>query len=131
MVPDESSRAAAGFEGEAIRRATATDAAGVREVVFGVLAEYGLVPEPSGTDADLADLSGADLGGANLHGAKLSGVNLQGAKLNGTNLTIADLWEANLKGADLTGAILNKTDLSRAIWTDGRICADSSVGECK
>ena len=43
----------------------------------------------------------------------------------------ADLWEANLKGADLTGAILNKTDLSRAIWTDGRICADSSVGECK
>jgi putative acetyltransferase len=49
-------RAAAGFEGEAIRRATATDAAGVREVVYGVLAEYGLVPEPSGTDADLADL---------------------------------------------------------------------------
>ena len=49
-------RAAAGFEGAVIRRATGADAAGAREVVFGVLAEYGLVPEPGGTDADLMDL---------------------------------------------------------------------------
>ncbi|MBL0143539.1 MAG: GNAT family N-acetyltransferase [Betaproteobacteria bacterium] len=49
-------RSAAGFEGVAIRRATGADAAGTREVVFGALAEYGLVPEPFGTDADLMDL---------------------------------------------------------------------------
>lgn len=49
-------RAAAGFEGVAIRRATGADAVATRDVVFGVLAEYGLVPEPDGTDADLMDL---------------------------------------------------------------------------
>jgi molybdate transport system substrate-binding protein len=49
-------RSAAGFEGVAIRRATGADAAAAREVVFGVLAEYGLAPEPFGTDADLMDL---------------------------------------------------------------------------
>ena len=54
-------RAAAGFEGVAIRRATGADSAGARELVFGVLAEYGLAPEPSGTDADLADLEASYL----------------------------------------------------------------------
>jgi molybdate transport system substrate-binding protein len=49
-------RAAAGFEGAAIRRATAADTTAARELVFGVLAEYGMSPEPSGTDADLMDL---------------------------------------------------------------------------
>ena len=49
-------RAAAGFEGAAIRRATVADTASARELVFGVLREYGLVPEPAGTDADLMDL---------------------------------------------------------------------------
>ena len=49
-------RMAAGFEGAAIRRATAADTAAARELVFAVLAEYGFTPEPQGTDADLADL---------------------------------------------------------------------------
>ncbi|HEX4942970.1 MAG TPA: GNAT family N-acetyltransferase [Usitatibacteraceae bacterium] len=49
-------RAAAGFEGAAIRRATAADATAARELVFGVLAEYGLTPDPNDTDADLMDL---------------------------------------------------------------------------
>jgi GNAT superfamily N-acetyltransferase len=49
-------RTAAGFEGAAIRRATAADAVGACAVVFDVLQEYGLVPEPQGTDADLMDL---------------------------------------------------------------------------
>ena len=49
-------RAAAGLEGAAIRRATVADTASARELVFGVLGEYGLVPEPAGTDADLMDL---------------------------------------------------------------------------
>lgn len=49
-------RAAAGFEGVVIRRATVADTAEARELVFAVLAEYGLRPEPDGTDADLRDL---------------------------------------------------------------------------
>lgn len=47
---------AEGPEGIVIRRASAADAAAVRELVFGVLAEYGFTPEPGGTDADLLDL---------------------------------------------------------------------------
>lgn len=47
---------AEGPGGIVIRRATAADAAAVRELVFGVLAEYGFTPEPGGTDADLQDL---------------------------------------------------------------------------
>ena len=39
-----------------LRPATAADAAVLRELVFGVLAEYGLHPEPEGIDADLADV---------------------------------------------------------------------------
>jgi putative acetyltransferase len=39
-----------------IRDATNADAAAVREVVCTVLEEYGLAPDPGGTDADLEDL---------------------------------------------------------------------------
>jgi molybdate transport system substrate-binding protein len=49
-------RASAGFEGVAIRRATGADSAEARDVVFAVLQEYGLTPEPAGADADLMDL---------------------------------------------------------------------------
>ncbi len=40
----------------AIRRATNADIAAVRQVIFTALEEYGLCPDPAGTDADLADL---------------------------------------------------------------------------
>ncbi|MBK6982847.1 MAG: GNAT family N-acetyltransferase [Betaproteobacteria bacterium] len=49
-------RASAGFAGARIRRATGADSAQARDLVFGVLAEYGLAPEPTGIDADLLDL---------------------------------------------------------------------------
>lgn len=39
-----------------IRPATNDDAEAVRELVFGVLAEYGLRPDPRATDADLYDI---------------------------------------------------------------------------
>jgi putative acetyltransferase len=39
-----------------LRPATNEDRAAVEQVVFGVLAEYGLAPDPGGTDADLRDL---------------------------------------------------------------------------
>jgi GNAT superfamily N-acetyltransferase len=59
-------RAAAGFEGAAIRRATPADSSEARELVFTVLAEYGFVPEPQGTDADLADLGAGFLAGGGM-----------------------------------------------------------------
>jgi putative acetyltransferase len=53
---DEDAR---GGEGDLIiRDACNADEAAIREVVYSVLAEYGLAPDPGGTDADLADLEG-------------------------------------------------------------------------
>lgn len=39
-----------------MRRATNEDGDAVRELVFGVLAEFGLVGDPEGTDRDLGDI---------------------------------------------------------------------------
>jgi putative acetyltransferase len=39
-----------------IRAATSTDGSAIRDLVFDVLREYGLAPDPEGTDADLADV---------------------------------------------------------------------------
>lgn len=41
------------------RRAINADIPAVRALVFGVLTEYGLKPDPTGTDADLADIETA------------------------------------------------------------------------
>jgi uncharacterized protein YjbI with pentapeptide repeats len=99
---------------------------------------------------DIAILSGADLTGTNLTGANLSGVqlvdanltnadltnadlsggSLSNANLTNANLTRADLEFANLRNANLSGAILSNAKLSNAAWTDGRRCAEGSVGAC-
>src|SRR5215831_10062824 len=39
-----------------LRPATNSDRAAIESLVFGVLAEYGLAPDPNGTDADLQDI---------------------------------------------------------------------------
>jgi uncharacterized protein YjbI with pentapeptide repeats len=83
----------------------------------------------------LANLKGANLMLANLEGAHLHAVNLRGANLMMANLRKvslldADLSGANLRGANLTGAILLKARFDNATWTDGRICAANSIGEC-
>jgi putative acetyltransferase len=41
-----------------LREARNSDQEAIRELVYSVLAEYGLAPDPGGTDADLADLEG-------------------------------------------------------------------------
>ncbi|HSN21515.1 MAG TPA: GNAT family N-acetyltransferase [Usitatibacter sp.] len=48
-------RSAAGFRGDAIRPATAADAAAIRSLVRSVLEEYRLAPDPAGIDRDLED----------------------------------------------------------------------------
>jgi putative acetyltransferase len=47
-----------------IRPATNADGAALRTLIFGVLGEFGLTPDPSGTDADLDDLACHYAGGA-------------------------------------------------------------------
>ena len=56
VVDARHARAEAGFEAPAIRRATRADEGTIREVVFGILREYSITPDPEGTDLDLFDL---------------------------------------------------------------------------
>ncbi len=77
-----------------------------------------------------ADLTKAILTGADLTEAKLPSANLTGANLTGANLVSADLTGAVLTKANLSGAILFLADLTGATWTDGRICAQGSIGVC-
>jgi uncharacterized protein YjbI with pentapeptide repeats len=96
-----------------------------------------------------ANLSGADLSGATMAHVRLNSANLthanltranltfwadlSGANLTGANLTGADLSAASQynSGANLTGANLSATVLSGTIWSDGRICKDTSIGQCE
>jgi len=83
----------------------------------------------------LSNLKGANLMLANLQGAHMHGVNLENANLMMANLSKANLMDANLsganlRGANLNGAILLKAKFDNATWTDGRVCAAGSIGEC-
>lgn len=77
-----------------------------------------------------ADLMLANLESAHMHAANLQGANLMMANMQKVNLLDADLSGANLQGANLNGAILIKAKFDGATWTDGRICAKGSIGEC-
>ncbi|MCU7905399.1 MAG: pentapeptide repeat-containing protein [Candidatus Thiodiazotropha sp. (ex Epidulcina cf. delphinae)] len=68
---------------------------------------------------------------AHMHGVNLQNANLMLANLTGASLFDADLSGANLRGANLLGAILIKAKLDNATWTDGRVCAKGSIGECR
>lgn len=48
-----------GHEGVFVRNATNADGDALRKLVFGVLEEHGLQPDPCGTDADLGNLEAA------------------------------------------------------------------------
>ena len=52
------------FTTHSLRPATNADSAAVKALIFGVLAEYGLKPDPTCTDVDLDDLEGHYRGGS-------------------------------------------------------------------
>ena len=72
-----------------------------------------------------ADLSYTDFQKAKLVGAGLRSADLSYARLSGADLSFADLRFANLGGASMEGA-----KLDNAIWVDGSICAEGSLGNC-
>ncbi|MCK9363523.1 MAG: pentapeptide repeat-containing protein [Syntrophales bacterium] len=75
-------------------------------------------------------LGSADLRGADLREADLRWANLSGADASGANLSGAYLYAANLTAANLTGAVLDNAQLAGAMWTDGVICGNGSIGAC-
>lgn len=83
-----------------------------------------------GADLSYAALGMANLRNANLRGINLTGADLTGADLGGSDLTLADLRYAVLKDANLEGVRLEGAQLGKAIWPDGRQCAEGAVGQC-
>ena len=49
-------RERAGFEGFTLRPAHGDDTSAVQKMVYGILSEYGLKPDPDGTDRDIGDI---------------------------------------------------------------------------
>lgn len=82
------------------------------------------------TDMAYADLHNINLSYSDLRHASLFGSNLSGADLSYADLSEADLAYANLNNARLGGAELKGTRLDKAIWIDGRECAEGSIGQC-
>ncbi|MEN6585690.1 MAG: pentapeptide repeat-containing protein [Sulfuricella sp.] len=85
----------------------------------------------AGGNLDYADLSHAVLSGsrldrASLIGTKLSAADLSNVSMRNADLSNADLSAANLESVNLTGALLD-----HAIWVDGRVCAEGSLGQCR
>lgn len=81
-------------------------------------------------DLSFSKISKADLSRANLRAARLVGATLDNARLVRSDLAGADLSQANLRGADLRGSDLQGARLDGAIWTNGKLCRDGSVGRC-
>lgn len=81
-------------------------------------------------DFAYADLSSADFTLADARQVRLVGASLRKAVLNHARLTGADLSFADLSGASLIGVEMSAARLGNAIWTDGRVCARDSIGEC-
>lgn len=86
--------------------------------------------ELSLADLDYADLRRASLRGANMRSVKLVGAVLDAADLTGADLRGADLRYASFKGAILEGVRLDGAALGKAIWQDGKLCAETSLGTC-
>lgn len=100
----------------------------------------------NGINLDGADLSGvqmnhaqasqaswirANLSGAQLKGANLSMGNFEQADFSGADLSNSNMSRSNLSGSNFMGSNLSGSNFSGATWTDGRVCANGSVGECR
>lgn len=94
-----------------------------------------------GVDMHESSLASARLDRSNFERANFSRSIFQLANLKDTNLMLSNLefahmhgvnlQNANLMFANLVGAILIKAKFDGATWTDGRICAENSIGECR
>jgi hypothetical protein len=95
--------------------------------------KVGLQVKP--VNCQLPPAQGVDWSGCAKDDALLVGVDLTNAQLVGTSLRNANLSHADLRGADLaqadlSGAKLEGARLDEATWTDGRKCAQGSLGRC-
>ncbi len=77
-----------------------------------------------------------NLTSAIINDSSLSGNDLSTGNFSSAIITNVDLSNTNLRNSYLRGAVLNNVklegaDLSGSTWTDGRTCAEGSIGVCK
>lgn len=82
------------------------------------------------SDVAYADLSLADLTNGDMRGTILVGASLKNARLRKADMRHANLGYTDFSGADIAGVLFEGANLSRAIWVDGRECAQGSLGQC-
>jgi len=83
-----------------------------------------------GVDLAYTNLGLANLRMADMRNASLVGSNFRNSDMRGADLAGADISYANLQGAEMVGVNLDGARLDKAIWVDGRRCAEGSVGGC-
>ena len=104
---------------------TASNAIAEDNVLFG---DYLILDGSEGTTQtiinpiQITDYSYRNLEGFYFQNESLAEYNFSNANLRGAHfINVTDIGQANFTGADLSGAL----------WVDGRICAEGSIGECK
>ncbi|PHS26630.1 MAG: hypothetical protein COA83_02860 [Methylophaga sp.] len=85
----------------------------------------------SGANLSYADLHASNLSYSQIQNANLKGANLQNADLSYADLSNSDLSYADLRHANLGGSKLDNVRFDHAIWIDGRVCKEHSIGQCK
>lgn len=83
------------------------------------------------TNFSNADLRGSRISGSVFNGSNFQNADLQGAELSRSRFEYVDFRNASLRNATLRRVRLTGANLSGAIWTDGRRCAEGSIGECR
>lgn len=96
------------------RPVTNADGETIRDLVFSVLAEYGLAPDPAGTDADLADLERHYAPPGAFEVLERDGVIIGCYGLYALDERVCELRKMYLK-ADCRGQGLGKRLLTRAL----------------
>lgn len=76
------------------------------------------------------NFTGAFFKNTDISNMDMTGINLSGANLSTAILTSTNFTNANLLNANLTGAVISTAIFTGATWTDGRTCANPSVGSC-
>ena len=104
--------------GISVRLATNEDAGQIRELVFGILAEYNLKPDPEGIDADLYDIESSYFGNGGVFEVLVDGA---GSIIGSVGLFRIDEKTVELRKMYLDkafrGAGLGKITLKRMIAT--------------
>ena len=65
-----------------------------------------------------------------LYKANFSGIDLSNGDFSGSNLILATFQKATLFGMKFDGANLSGANFQGAMWINGKICQQNSIGKC-